>query len=125
MTASFSDDLSYITMRCYGPDVPLSYMANKTSGGDYGESIVMENNDHLIENKASVNILHYIVQTIKNFIIYKVKWPVRETGSYSSNEAEIDFLYEMYKPSDFDENQKYPLLIEVYGGPGYQKVRSR
>lgn len=32
--------------------------------------------------------------------------------------------YELYKPNNFDSNRKYPVIIEVYGGPGVQRVRN-
>jgi len=31
----------------------------------------------------------------------------------------------LHKPSDFDPSKRYPLLIDVYGGPGIQTVRTR
>lgn len=31
----------------------------------------------------------------------------------------------LHKPSDFDPSKKYPLLIDVYGGPGIQTVNTR
>lgn len=31
----------------------------------------------------------------------------------------------LHKPSDFDASRKYPLLIDVYGGPGVQTVNTR
>ena len=34
-------------------------------------------------------------------------------------------MYQEHRPLDFDENKQYPLLIEVYGGAGYQKVQDR
>lgn len=33
-----------------------------------------------------------------------------------------DLYYKMYKPHDFDENKKYPVVIYVYGGPHAQLV---
>jgi len=30
----------------------------------------------------------------------------------------------MMKPADFDENKKYPVLMNVYGGPGSQRVQN-
>ena len=29
----------------------------------------------------------------------------------------------MIKPPDFDASKKYPVLVEVYGGPGAQSVK--
>ena len=57
-------------------------------------------------------------------LFYQVKWPVKEYGEIESKNG-ITILYQMHKPSDFDPSKKYPLLIEVYGGPGFQKVQDR
>jgi len=35
-----------------------------------------------------------------------------------------DLHYWMIKPSDFDANKKYPVLMYVYGGPGSQTVKN-
>jgi dipeptidyl-peptidase-4 len=34
----------------------------------------------------------------------------------------VELNYFMIKPTDFDENKKYPVLVFGYGGPGSQKV---
>ena len=54
----------------------------------------------------------------------KVKWPVKEYGAFQGPD-DVTILYQVHKPIDFDESKQYPLLIEVYGGPGFQKVQDR
>ena len=53
-----------------------------------------------------------------------MKWPEKMYGKIE-NVNGITILYQLHRPMDFNENKKYPLLIEVYGGPGFQKVQDR
>lgn len=32
--------------------------------------------------------------------------------------------YQLFRPDDFDSAKRYPVIIEVYGGPGIQRVRN-
>ncbi|XP_077976690.1 prolyl endopeptidase FAP-like [Styela clava] len=106
VTPSFSPGLSYLVLNCGGPDVPMTTIQMMEASGNYSEPTVYENNTDLINNKA------------------QILWPTRNTGVYKSP-TNVDFLYEIFKPANFDETKKYPLLIEVYGGPGFQKVQNR
>uniref|UniRef100_A0A4W3HMJ0 Fibroblast activation protein, alpha n=1 Tax=Callorhinchus milii TaxID=7868 RepID=A0A4W3HMJ0_CALMI len=36
-----------------------------------------------------------------------------------------EYWYQMFLPPNFDESKKYPLLIDVYGGPASQKADAR
>ncbi|CAK8673111.1 unnamed protein product [Clavelina lepadiformis] len=102
----FSPTLKYLVVNCGGPDVPMTTIQLLDADGNYGPPEVVVNNDDLIANKASV------------------KWPIKEYGEIDSQNG-IKILYQLHKPMDFDASKKYPLLIEVYGGPGFQKVQDR
>ncbi len=45
---------------------------------------------------------------------------------YGSIRASDDqrLYYQLFRPSNFDSEKKYPVIIEVYGGPGVQRVRN-
>ena len=48
------------------------------------------------------------------------------TPSYrGEKQEEVKLNGFMIKPSDFDENKKYPVLMFVYGGPGSQEVLNK
>lgn len=49
--------------------------------------------------------------------------PTKEFFSFTTSRGDELNGY-MIKPNDFDENQKYPVLMYVYGGPGSQTVRN-
>lgn len=49
--------------------------------------------------------------------------PKKVYGKYQSNTyPDKTFNFQWFKPDDFDESKKYPLVIEVYAGPEFQKV---
>ncbi len=43
---------------------------------------------------------------------------------FKSADGSEDLVATVYKPSDFDPNKKYPVVLPLYGGPGYQDVTS-
>jgi dipeptidyl-peptidase-4 len=48
-----------------------------------------------------------------------------ELFTFKADDGTTDLYGVLFKPSDFDEQKKYPLLIDVYGGPESQAVRNR
>ena len=51
--------------------------------------------------------------------------PMPEMFTYKADDGKTDLYGVLYKPSDFDPSKKYPLLIDVYGGPLSQSVSAR
>ena len=47
-----------------------------------------------------------------------------ELFTYTADDGETDLYGVLYKPTDFDPTGKYPLIIDVYGGPSVQRVRN-
>ena len=47
-----------------------------------------------------------------------------ELFSFKAADGETELFGTLYKPSDFDPAKKYPLLIDVYGGPFFQTLRN-
>lgn len=104
VSTSFSPTMLYASLNCGGPDVPMTFLTKSDASGEWSAPEVLINNDGLIAAKNSR------------------KWYIKEYGEYESSTG-ITFNYQMYKPQDFDPNKKYPMMVEVYGGPGFQKVR--
>ena len=48
--------------------------------------------------------------------------PTIETGTIKAADGTTDLYYRLTKPSDFDPNKKYPVIVYVYGGPHAQLV---
>ena len=44
---------------------------------------------------------------------------------FKSADGKEDLDGIVYKPADFDENKKYPLILSVYGGPGSKRIFNR
>uniref|UniRef100_A0A8C5I594 Dipeptidyl peptidase 4-like n=1 Tax=Gouania willdenowi TaxID=441366 RepID=A0A8C5I594_GOUWI len=100
-SAYFSVNASYYRMECYGPGLPLyTVMDNKGS-----EVAVLEDNKDL------------------EVILSEFQMPTIQHGTLKV--AGYNFWYEMMLPPNFKKNKKYPLLIDVYGGPCSQSVEFR
>jgi dipeptidyl-peptidase-4 len=51
---------------------------------------------------------------------YNVSTP--ELSTITSGDGETDLYTRMIKPTDFDPNKKYPVIVYVYGGPHAQMI---
>ncbi|XP_035533150.1 dipeptidyl peptidase 4 [Morone saxatilis] len=102
-SAYFSFDASYFRMDCYGPGFPrYSLMDNRGPGAELS---VLE------DNKDLENILSQFLMPTMKYGTLKV--------------AGFDLWYQMMLPPNFKKSKKYPLLIDVYGGPCSQRVDYR
>lgn len=99
----FSFDASYYRMDCYGPGLPLYTLRNNRGSGE--EISVLEDNKEL-EN-----------------VLSEFQMPTMQYGTFKV--AGFDLWYQMMLPPDFKKTKKYPLLIDVYGGPCSQTVSYR
>lgn len=52
---------------------------------------------------------------------YHSSFSVPEFGSFKKDGNE--FYYSLLKPKNFEEGKKYPVVVDVYGGPNSQKVK--
>ncbi|XP_054827355.1 prolyl endopeptidase FAP [Eublepharis macularius] len=98
--ARFSYNANYYALLCYGPGIPISTLYDNR----YNREIkVLEANKQLELN------------------LQRISMPLEEI-----NKLEVDgftFWYKMILPPRFDKSKKYPLLIQVYGGPCSQNVK--
>ncbi|KAM3861962.1 dipeptidyl peptidase 4 [Diretmus argenteus] len=102
-TAYFSYDASYFRMDCYGPGMPLfTLWDNRGSGAKLS---VLEDNEEL------------------EHILTEFQMPTMQRGTLKV--AGFDLWYQMMLPPNFKKSKKYPLLIDVYGGPCSQKTDFR
>lgn len=99
-SAYFSYDASYYRMDCKGPGLPLYTLMNNTGAGV--ELSVLE------DNKELDNVLS------------EFQMPTMKYGTF--NVAGFDLWYQMMLPPNFKKSKKYPLVIDVYGGPCSQSV---
>ncbi len=71
-------------------------------------------------NKGKV--LHNLLTAENPFNGYDM--PSIETGTIKAADGVTDLYYRLVKPSDFDENKKYPAIVYVYGGPHAQMIHN-
>jgi dipeptidyl-peptidase 4 len=99
---SMGSDGAYFISTWSNTETPTQVDLRTTKGG--GRLL-----EKLVDNKA-----------VKNYIEDYAYSP-RELFSFTTPDGvELDGY--LIKPPDFDENQSYPLLLMIYGGPGSQGV---
>ena len=100
----FSADHSFYAMSCDGPHVPQVYLYQTNPH---------KRLDILVDNgQLSADLARKRLPKVSNLDI-----PVAN-GKYMAK-------VRLYLPPDFSENKKYPLIINVYGGPNSQQVNDR
>lgn len=105
--AIFSPNTAYFVLECLGPGIPTSALYSSTLPKPKLLS-VLQNNTRLRE---IVSIM--AMPQIKSF-------PVQISGGYQAH-------VRLYLPPGLreDEITRYPLVVQVYGGPGSQLVTER
>ncbi|XP_070569513.1 inactive dipeptidyl peptidase 10-like isoform X8 [Ptychodera flava] len=99
----FNRDSTWYVLNCQGPGLPQSTM-NKAS--DFSTWYVFENNSRLAQKLEGKAVPEKIYLNV----------PVE---GYSNPGAAVQLIV----PANMDYARKHPLLIDVYGGPGSQKVK--
>ncbi|XP_078620167.1 A-type potassium channel modulatory protein DPP6-like isoform X4 [Branchiostoma floridae x Branchiostoma japonicum] len=97
--ATFSKNQKWYTLHCLGPAVPRVTLHSTTD-----EIVVTLESNGVLRKRVSAT-----------------QWPTYRYRDYT-----IDgntYWAEMILPPDFSEDSKYPVLLDVYGGPGTQKVQ--
>ncbi|KAM3917278.1 dipeptidyl peptidase 4-like [Leptodactylus fuscus] len=98
-SAYFSKHGKYYSLNCNGPGIPI-YTLHDTSND--AEIRILESNEEL------------------GVLLEDIQMPTKERKSISLHGFELWYLLTL--PPHFDKSKKYPLLIDVYGGPCSQKV---
>ncbi|XP_061926464.1 dipeptidyl peptidase 4-like [Entelurus aequoreus] len=102
-SAYFSVNASYYRLDCYGPGLPTyTLMDNRGPGAKMS---TLEDNKEL------------------EIVLQEFQMPTMKYGTLKI--AGFDLWYQMMLPPDFKTSKQYPLLIDVYGGPGSQSVDYR
>ena len=107
--ARFSNDFSYLININSTASHPNQYVLYDKKGKAVR---VLEDNHEFVEKMKDFNLGE------KSFFTISDPAFVMPDGT----QAEIDAWQIL--PPDFDPNKKYPVLIYVYGGPGYQTVNN-
>jgi dipeptidyl-peptidase-4 len=102
-SARFSKNYEYFIKTWSDANTPSVYSVNKGKNGDLIR--VLEDNAALIETRAAYNL------------------QPKEFFTITTSEGVVLNAYRIL-PYNFDENKKYPVLFDIYGGPGSQTVRN-
>ena len=99
----FSAKHTYYTMSCNGPHVPQEYLFKSP---DQKVATLVTNNylSNLLAQKHLPKISNFDVDIANGRFKAKVR---------------------LYLPHNFDERKKYPMLVNVYGGPNSQQISDR
>jgi len=102
---SFSTSVGFALVSYQGPDIPWQEVRSTPSWGGHFYSHRWESNVGLAQMAAAHEL------------------PI---GIYSTINIEgIDLNVVERRPPHFDENKKYPVLFQLYGGPGSQQVNKK
>ncbi|XP_063218410.1 dipeptidyl aminopeptidase-like protein 6 [Bacillus rossius redtenbacheri] len=108
--AAFSPGLRYYVLECLGPGVPTVRLYEARGGRASPPRLVaaLQNNSRLLELAARMAL-----PQVKTF-------PVQISGGYHAQ-------VRLHLPPGLREEEitKYPLVVQVYGGPGTQLVTER
>lgn len=102
-TAQFSADFSYFIKTWSDANTPSVYSVNRGKDGQLVREIL--NNGELIEKRKEYNL------------------STKEFFTITTSDG-VDLNAWRIMPPDFDESKKYPVLFDIYGGPGSQTVRN-
>lgn len=101
---SFSTKAGYALLSYEGPRIPWQKIVSTPSNDNHYEELLEENKQLADEvRKHDMPTLTYETVSIDGFDINVVE----------------------RRPAHFDENRKYPVLFQLYGGPGSQEVSKR
>jgi dipeptidyl-peptidase 4 len=64
-----------------------------------------------------------VLAEAKTDVYAKYAWSPKELLTVKTSDG-LDLYCSMIKPPDFDPSKKYPVIYNVYGGPGSQSVRN-
>ena len=102
---SFSTSVGFAMVSYQGPDIPWQEVRSTPSWGGHYYHHQWESNNGLAQMAASHELPIEIYSTI--------------------NIEGIDCNIVERRPPHFDENKKYPVLFQLYGGPGSQQVNRK
>ncbi|XP_078489096.1 prolyl endopeptidase FAP-like [Ciona intestinalis] len=106
VTPSFNIDGSAVVINCRGYWIPMTLYITIDATGTWENEVLLENNTDLFTK------------------VEAIKWPRKIYGKFPSPAyPSKPYNYEMWVPADFDETKKYPVLLEVYAGPEFQKIQ--
>ena len=104
-TASFSDKAGYAIINYEGPGIPSQKVISTPSNPNTYEEVLEENQD--LARQAAQHEMPHLVYT-----------------NFTAEDGTVLNVVER-RPPHFDPRHEYPVLFQLYGGPGSQQVDRR
>lgn len=106
-SSSFSSGARFLFLSVLGPDVPKQQI----------NDLRLENKVKIIEDNSE------LIEKLRKYVVPEVRYSTVEL----KDEDEESFLANAVEilPLNFDKKKKYPVLFQIYGGPGSQTVDKR
>lgn len=128
-----STEASPIEKHIYKLDLKTLKRINLSKDEGVHRAMLSNSGKYLIDRYSSIkNPLKIdIIDTDRNSNLqffeaenpYKgIDMPEINLGKLKANDGKTDLYYRMVKPTNFDPNKKYPVVVYVYGGPHSQLV---
>ena len=114
----FSPDAEYYVLQCEGPKIPRVEIRRAKNNSLIVE---LEDNESLktkLRDKALPKTRKLKIKTSDKFCEFFHNKMLVDHAPFMT----VDAYVELVLPPHFDEKRKYPLMVEVYGGPGSQLV---
>lgn len=102
-SAQFSANFDYFIKTWSDANTPSVYSVNKGKNGELVR--VLQNNEKLVETRQTYDL------------------QAKEFFTITTSEG-VELNASRILPPNFDETIKYPVLFDIYGGPGSQTVRN-
>lgn len=103
-SVSFSDKSGFMLLSYEGPGIPYQRVQSIGPGDD--------EIDHLMEDNTALRKL-----------VEKTELPLLTVGEFDSDGFKINYVER--RPPHFDPSKQYPVLFQLYNGPGFQAVDHR
>ena len=104
-SSSFSSGGRFLFLSVLGPDVPKQQI----------NDLRMEKKVKIIEDNSE------LIEKLRKYVVPEVKHSTVELKDDESGETFLANAAEVL-PLNFDKKKKYPVLFQIYGGPGSQMV---
>ena len=87
------------------------------------ESVTSPPESHLFRTGTTQPVMELAVADQE--ILADLGYPDPEVFTFRADDGETEIIGTLYKPAGFDDSNRYPLLIDVYGGPTSQGQSTR
>jgi dipeptidyl aminopeptidase/acylaminoacyl peptidase len=130
-----SNQHSVLEKNCYSLNLQNGKSTLLSSEYGWHETKVSPSGNYLLDSFSSIdiprkiNLIHTEKRESVNLLTAKNPYenyqtPEIEYGTLTAADNETTLHYRLTLPLNFDQNKKYPVIVQVYGGPHVQMVQN-